>query len=540
MRERDGLWLVMSSAYIGAELAAEFGNLPPAFLPVGSARLYEYQLARISAGRTVYLTIPEGFEPNPEDLRRLQDFKVSLIPIPDGMRLGEAVVYAVNSIGEPDQALRILHGDTLIDDLSTGEADIVAVANLGDGYSWAQVDVIDGRILKLETIAAGSEYVANRPVATGFFVFSSSTAFVRAVTRARGDFIDGINRYARDVALRPLRVESWYDFGHAQTYFRSRRAVTTARAFNALRLDGRTARKSSQDGHKMRAEADWLRQVPPQVQLYCVRVLDAGTEGGQEFYETEYQYIPTLSELFVFGALGRPAWSRIADACAEFLDICAANPPSDIAAAVGNTYLHKLAIGKTMARLDDYARATGFDIDHDLIVSGRPVPSLSRMAQEFAQIVGRAPERPAVIMHGDFCFSNILFDSRTNRIKVIDPRGYIDVGAPSVFGDTRYDLAKLARSVIGRYDQIIAGRYSLTVNDRYSFSLSFERSTQLAWLHDMFADITVAGTRLGSSEVSAIMAGLFLSMLPLHADRPDRQQAYIANAARLYRSFDES
>ena len=34
------------------------------------------------------------------------------------------------------------------------------------------------------------------------------------------------------------------------------------------------------------------------------------------------------------------------------------------------------------------------------------------------------------------------------------------------------------------------------------------------------------------------MTGLFLSMLPLHADRPDRQQAFVANALRLWRELD--
>ena len=34
------------------------------------------------------------------------------------------------------------------------------------------------------------------------------------------------------------------------------------------------------------------------------------------------------------------------------------------------------------------------------------------------------------------------------------------------------------------------------------------------------------------------MITLFLSMLPLHADRPDRQQAFIGNALRLWTALD--
>jgi hypothetical protein len=48
----------------------------------------------------------------------------------------------------------------------------------------------------------------------------------------------------------------------------------------------------------------------------------------------------------------------------------------------------------------------------------------------------------------------------------------------------------------------------------------------------------VDGIRASGPEVRAITVGLFLSMLPLHADRPDRQRAFIANALRLYAGLE--
>jgi hypothetical protein len=137
-------------------------------------------------------------------------------------------------------------------------------------------------------------------------------------------------------------------------------------------------------------------------------------------------------------------------------------------------------------------------------------------------------------MHGDFCFSNILYDSRSRRIKVIDPRGYIGPGAPTIYGDPCYDLAKLAHSIVGRYDHIIAGRYTMSANDGYRLSISFERAPQQEWLEKLFAELVATRTGLARQEVHAVMIGLFLSMLPLHADRPDRQRAFIANALRLF------
>ena len=50
--------------------------------------------------------------------------------------------------------------------------------------------------------------------------------------------------------------------------------------------------------------------------------------------------------------------------------------------------------------------------------------------------------------------------------------------------------------------------------------------------------LTMGGAALASDVVWATMISLFLSMTPLHADRPDRQAAFIANALRLRLAMD--
>ena len=58
-------------------------------------------------------------------------------------------------------------------------------------------------------------------------------------------------------------------------------------------------------------------------------------------------------------------------------------------------------------------------------------------------------EGPGSIMHGDFCLSNILYDLRSRICKLLDPRG--SFGASGIYGDPRYDVAKLYHSVYGLY-----------------------------------------------------------------------------------------
>ena len=209
--------LITSAAYVGQELSAEFGEIPPAFLPVGVARLYEAQIARFGPGRPIFLTIPETFTPQPHDQRRLAELGVVLLSVPGGLRLGESVVYAMNSIDMPPGAIEILHGDTLIDDLpAAAPGDVIAIHDEGDDYSWAAVDVEADRVTGLEVLAMGSGRDDPRSVACGYFGFSSSSALVRAITRARGDLICGINLYARERPMRAAPARQWHDFGHIQ------------------------------------------------------------------------------------------------------------------------------------------------------------------------------------------------------------------------------------------------------------------------------------------------------------------------------------
>jgi hypothetical protein len=142
-------------------------------------------------------------------------------------------------------------------------------------------------------------------------------------------------------------------------------------------------------------------------------------------------------------------------------------------------------------------------------------------------------------MHGDFCLSNILFDSRIDRIKVIDPRGLNAFGEYSSFGDLAYDLAKLTHSILGLYDFIIAGAFDLNFNldsEKAQFNILIFCDDRIKSIQKRFKD-SVLVDKLRPLDVMPLTILLFLSMLPLHADNPKRQLAFLANALYLYENY---
>ena len=158
------------------------------------------------------------------------------------------------------------------------------------------------------------------------------------------------------------------------------------------------------------------------------------------------------------------------------------------------------------------------------------------MATDTARYISKTQKSDITISHGDFCFSNILYDSRVGCIKCIDPRGMLPNGEMSVYGDKRYDLAKLYHSVIGLYDFIIAGQFTIESSSKIDFPVLDEIDPNLS---DYFRASILDKTAYKESEILAITIQLFISMLPLHSDRPERQDAFIANAIRLYKLLME-
>jgi len=532
--------LILSGAYIDQELAAELGVLAPAFLPVGMGRLYDLQIDSLSElDADLFMTLPSGMALAEWDLARLAEAHVRVLPSPEGLSLAAALLNALAVIGFDDRPIRILHGDTLIQDVDLWANDVISVAPGGDGYRWATVRETDGVV---DEIVAPDPSAAAPPRLrlSGYFAFSSAQVLAEALARARGDFLTALNLYHAQRPLRPLHGGRWLDFGHVQTFFRSRRVVSTARAFNPLEITETAVRKRGDPPYKLKAEAHWLANAPPAIRPYCARLIEEGEDTQGYFYSTDYEYIPTLAELYAFGRVNRSSWSDILSSCSDFMDAAASvapETPADSGPPPASA-LHALAIDKTHARLEQFARQTSFDLEAPLRLNGRPCPSLRRCAETATAIVAKTNARPAV-MHGDFCFSNILYSFRTRRIRLIDPRGYASPGRASLYGDSLYDAAKLMHSAAGRYDLIIADRYAGSSSLAYDLDLRFADDPEQLCLERAAAERTMGGVRLGSLEVMAVTTTLFLSMLPLHADRPKRQVALLANGLRLALSLDQ-
>jgi hypothetical protein len=373
----------------------------------------------------------------------------------------------------------------------------------------------------------------NDSVIAGYFAFSNAVELRKALVRAAGNFIRGLEFYKQSVGLRSWPVKEWLDFGHLQTFYRSRCQVRTQRAFNELTVSYKSVEKKSYQKSKIRAEVSWYRNLPDRLRLYTPAFLGSREDADHFSYTVEYLPLPSLHELFVFGEIGPLAWRRILDSCFFFLEECLNEGQHESPSGV-TTSIAELSQSKTDERLTIFAQKTGMNIDEEWRYEGRIMPSLRSLARIITAAIDVKDQRVFGIMHGDFCFTNIFYDFRTKRIRVIDPRGTIDGKTPAIKGDLRYDLAKLSHSIFGGYDLILANRFSCNGFVERDFSLRFPDDSPMHSLGELAAQHSLRGFALGDPQITALTIHLFLSMLPLHSDRPDHQKAFLANALRLF------
>ncbi|CDS95355.1 capsular biosynthesis protein [Vibrio coralliirubri] len=519
------MFLIMSAAYVGQELESEFGKIPPSFLPLGNRRLFQHQIALAPEGTDILLSIPESFAVSSVDESWLKDKNVTVLRTPENLTLGASLVAALNISGlNLNKPLHVLYGDTLYRHLPTGD-DIVSVSKAKGSYNWATLTTDKNHWLK------NNEPKSNMPeiVVDGYFKFSSPRELIKNITQSEWCYLEGLNRYHSDTGLIAVESVGWLDFGHVNTYYNSKAEFTTQRAFNELKITSAWIEKSSIKNEKISAEANWFINLPFSLKGYTPQFLGMEEKNDSVSYRLEYLHLTALNELFVFSKLPSQTWNQILKSCMEFLVSCQKCIPDE--KCPGNS-LEQLFTIKTEQRLKEYCKANNITIDDSWSFNGGAKVSLSSLIKDSVRNLPKNSEAISV-MHGDFCFSNILYDFRANKIKTIDPRGITTSGEKTIYGDIRYDISKLSHSILGLYDVIIAGYYHVKTQD-YNIRLVISEENAYKETQCEFVKLVEETFGLTAKNLYAMQIQLFLSMLPLHADDLNRQKALFANAFRLH------
>ena len=136
-------------------------------------------------------------------------------------------------------------------------------------------------------------------------------------------------------------------------------------------------------------------------------------------------------------------------------------------------------LGKTRKRLENMTAPESLLalVHHQGMVkiNDREVPNIDGLWGVLEREVDRMAENVrGCVVHGDLCLSNILYDLRSRICKLLDPRG--SFGAAGIYGDPRYDVAKLYHSIYGLYDFIANDLFHVSINGAGAVEFARDRN----------------------------------------------------------------
>ena len=550
------LLLLPSSKYVPPELQLEFGRVPTGLVPVDSRPVFEHIVnSYLKEGFEAVISVFEGAELVEDFLRRRPDLHTSAFNVGNTRSLGETILKTLDSCSVMPDQLVINFADAFMEEPLT-LPDAIAYAVLPERFRWTTFAVdSDNHIEYIEEKDTEKSENIDWKVFVGVFSFSRVDSFVsilkkhvEAERENLDPFYKALIEYFHSLPATERQLflaDMWHDFGHLDTYYASKKSFfLNRRFFNSIRIDRDkgSIRKTSTDTKKFLEEIYWYLKLPKSLQHIAPRVFDFSLDFEKPFVELEFYGYPALNDLYLFGNFNVGLWNQILIAIKSLLtelmkyrfvpdrEDC---PESQDLLSVS---LREMYEEKTRQRLSRIFEDRLFEVfqSEELRINGKKSVSLAEalhLMPTVAEKLGIYQNASFCIIHGDLCLSNILFDQRNNIVRVIDPRGRF--GRMELYGDIRYDLAKLMHSFEGNYDFLVNNLFEIktTKNEVRLEIFMNENHHKVKSLFDSWM------TKNWKQEIQAVRfieSMLFLSMVPLHADNANAQKAFLATGLEIF------
>lgn len=256
-------------------------------------------------------------------------------------------------------------------------------------------------------------------------------------------------RWMRDQGMRfsEISLAGTREYGRLEEY--ERLAQEKCRPFNRIVFQGDRLTKEPVDEQGRRLavrERAWYEKarrlhIDALPEIYSTDPLQMERIRGKNIYECRLSYQEREAILKgLVDALHRLHESETA--------------PAD-AFSVKEAYFHK-----TFDRLGKIQDLIPFGRQREIVVNGRTCKNVYYYRDALEKKLDRLSCETFHFIHGDCTFSNLML--RENGAPVlIDPRGYF--GFTELFGDVRYDWAKLYYSIVGNYDRFNLKEFRLEI-----------------------------------------------------------------------------
>lgn len=535
--------LVPSAILIPDELRLDLGRIPTGMIPIDGKPMLKHIVDEYD-DPAVYVACDAEAEQIQSYIER-EDRDWSPIDVSGSRSLGDTVYRSLVRIEQQrgfefGDVLRLNFADTLIKPNHQSTADdVISYSNVHNPVRWTSFETDEEGKIKTIREKLAPSIQGDWNVFTGVFSIANPIAFRRELSRHTerdsndlSQFYSALHRYLSDREYVLSQAEHWTDVGHLDTYHRAKQESMNVRDFNDVGVLGEhnIVRKTSDKVETLASEYNWYKQIPDDLTPYLPQVYDFSKEEG--YLELEYVGYPSLSDIHLYGSHGLHIWKSIFDSLFNMLDEFARTTTYD---GIDES-LYEMYVEKTERRLNELnpeGHLSPFFKD-EIVINGDSYIGVSTIIEDLEanlESTGILDTNEFSIIHGDPCFSNVMFDIRSGVIKLIDPRGAF--GDHVIYGDQRYDYAKIMHSVLGNYDFIINDLFNI---DDTENGVSYEVFTESRHKkrQTLFRNLLRQRHEEVYKKIEIIESLLFLSMVPLHSDEPARQKYMLARGVKRF------
>lgn len=534
--------VIFPSAVVVSSELQSVGKLPAIVYPIDQKNM-------ISLFREHYF-VPGGadsfeivtYEAHEKVARRIKECdNVHLWRLDVKKDIGYTVWYGLSHAGLEDGDTVIINfADVIVlEKLPEPRADICYYAESDASSKWTFFKERQGRITEIYDKLDDIRQVGSNRMFIGLFAIAHPKDFcdiledtlMNVHLGAADSLYIALMEYSRRFPLQMVQPDEWFDVGHLDKYYDAQLAIKS-RTFNHITIDRSRGMliKRSDDKEKFINEIKWYLKLPADIEYIRPRIFSYSLGYDDAYVSMEYYAYHTLHELFLYGDLTEEQWSKIFKRIRFILQDMGRYVTDDhlVRASLEDMYLHK-----TLKRVETLrGQAPLVDFAKPLVINGKTYRSLDETLERLPKLIREklfGIDRFTII-HGDLCFANMLVDSNYSFVKCIDPRG--SFGSYDIYGDQRYELAKLLHSIEGKYDYIIKDMFELDCRGN-EIEFHVQEQEHSCAVLDIFNLIFRTELEGRIEEIRLIEALLFISMIPLHTESRKHQLAMLATGIKI-------
>lgn len=537
--DRKDILTIIPAAGRGSRMLSLTDNCAKSMIPIASKPLISYLLDQLIEENMKDVAIIVGYKKETiidyVNMFYKNKLNIMFIEQKELLGLGHAIYEVTNQLDITKYSgIFIMLGDAIFTNNKIYKFDksYIACKEMPDYSRWC-IAVKDNKNHLVKLLDKPQTMPEINLALVGAYYFKDSKLFNKSVKEAinsgitiKGEYqistaIEIYNKSDKISILTLTDVDDWLDFGELDQYNKNRKKINQSRFFNNINYnDDTVVKKSTSNKRKIQREIFWYLAMPKSLSKYYPDLISYDLDDTDPEYTIRYCEGNTVQEMWLYSNFNDEMWikilSRIMSAIDDFKKTSKENTLD----------FYQFICNQLEARVN----IDEFFGDKPITINGQTY-DLPKIKNFFLSYLEKSKIRfsdsHSYICHGDMVFSNILYNIATNDIKLIDPRGNFCNNI--IYGDTRYDIAKLAQCIIGDYDYIVNDLFTLTPN---GYSVYMSKTPELKDI--LFSFITKEYDRKDIMFLTAIQ---FMTMIPLHKENKNHQKMMRYKAIELLDSI---